>query len=182
MRFTPSNSEQRLRPPSYRGCWHGVSRRFLWRYRQSSIVFGYSGFSPLTVVYTPKGFLPHAASLRQSFDHCAIFPTAASRRSLGRISVPMWRIVLSDPLRVIALVSRYLTNKLIRRDPLIGREHASRGPLWSLSQEKKRHYAVLARVSPGCPSPKDRLVTCYSPVRHSAIESKLSSPRSTCMC
>ncbi len=138
--------------------------------------------SPLTVVYTPKGFLPHAASLRQSFDHCAIFPTAASRRSLGRISVPMWRIVLSDPLRVIALVSRYLTNKLIRRDPLIGREHASRGPLWSLSQEKKRHYAVLARVSPGCPSPKDRLVTCYSPVRHSAIESKLSSPRSTCMC
>ncbi len=45
--------------------------------------------SPLTVVYTPKGFLPHAASLRQSFDHCAKFPTAASRRSLGRISVPM---------------------------------------------------------------------------------------------
>ncbi len=45
--------------------------------------------SPPTVVYTPKGFLPHAASLRQSFDHCAIFPTAASRRSLGRISVPM---------------------------------------------------------------------------------------------
>ena len=45
--------------------------------------------SPLTVVYTPKGFLPHAASLRQAFAHCAIFPTAASRRSLGRISVPM---------------------------------------------------------------------------------------------
>ncbi|SUZ57739.1 uncharacterized protein METZ01_LOCUS10593, partial [marine metagenome] len=45
--------------------------------------------SPLTVVYTPKGFLPHAASLRQTFVHCAIFPTAASRRSLGRISVPM---------------------------------------------------------------------------------------------
>ena len=34
-RFTPSDSEQRLRPPYYRGCWHGVSRRFLWRYRQS---------------------------------------------------------------------------------------------------------------------------------------------------
>ncbi len=45
--------------------------------------------SPLTVVYTPKGFIPHAASLRQTFVHCAIFPTAASRRSLGRISVPM---------------------------------------------------------------------------------------------
>ena len=34
-RFTPSDSEQRLRPPYYRGCWHGVSRRFLWRYRQA---------------------------------------------------------------------------------------------------------------------------------------------------
>ncbi len=32
-RFTPSNSEQRLPPPSYRGCWHGVSRGFLHRYR-----------------------------------------------------------------------------------------------------------------------------------------------------
>ena len=84
--------------------------------------------SHLTVVYTPKGFLPHAASLRQSSDHCAIFPTAASRRSLGRISVPMWRIVLSDPLRVVALVGRYPTNKLIRRDLLPGRELTSRGP------------------------------------------------------
>ena len=66
--------------------------------------------SPLTAVYTPKGFIPHAASLRQPFGHCARFPTAASRRSLGRISVPMWGAILSDPLRVIALVSRYLTN------------------------------------------------------------------------
>src|SRR3712207_6949027 len=24
--FTPSKSEQRLLPPYYRGCWHGVSR------------------------------------------------------------------------------------------------------------------------------------------------------------
>ena len=66
--------------------------------------------SPLTVVYTPKGFLPHAASLRQTFVHCAIFPTAASRRSLGRISVPVWLIILSDQLLIVALVSHYLTN------------------------------------------------------------------------
>ena len=31
--FTPNNSEQRLHPPYYRGCWHGVSRCFLLRYR-----------------------------------------------------------------------------------------------------------------------------------------------------
>ena len=31
--FTPSNSEQRLPPPYYRGCWHGVSRGFFSGYR-----------------------------------------------------------------------------------------------------------------------------------------------------
>ncbi len=38
-RFTPNNSEQRLHPPYYRGCWHGVSRCFLWRYRQALTLF-----------------------------------------------------------------------------------------------------------------------------------------------
>ena len=66
--------------------------------------------SPLTVVYNPKTVIPHAASLRQTFVHCAIFPTAASRRSLGRVSVPMWLAILSDQLPVVALVSRDLTN------------------------------------------------------------------------
>jgi hypothetical protein len=66
--------------------------------------------SPLTAVYTPKGVLPHAASLGQPCGHCPIFPTAASRRSLDRVSVPMWGVVLSDPLAVVALVRRYRTN------------------------------------------------------------------------
>src|SRR6187200_2192543 len=80
------------------------------------------GCSPrATGVYEPKPFLPHAASLRQAFAHCARFPTAASRRSLGRLSVPVWLIVLSDQLRIGALVGRYPTNKLIRRGPILGR-------------------------------------------------------------
>ena len=66
-------------------------------------------------LYDPKAFFTHAASLRQGCPHCAKFPTAASRRSLGRVSVPVWLIVLSDQLRIVALVSHYLTNKLIRR-------------------------------------------------------------------
>ena len=70
------------------------------------------------MVYDPKAFFPHAASLRQAFAHCGRFLTAASRRSLGRVSVPVWLIVLSDQLPIIALVSRYLTNKLIGRDPV----------------------------------------------------------------
>ena len=65
---------------------------------------------PSTGLYDPKAFITHAASLRQGFPHCAIFPTAASRRSLGRVSVPMWLAILSDQLPVVALVSRYPTN------------------------------------------------------------------------
>lgn len=67
----------------------------------------------MTGLYDPKAFITHAASLGQAFAHCPIFPTAASRRSLGRVSVPVWLIILSDQLPVIALVSFYLTNKLI---------------------------------------------------------------------
>ena len=66
--------------------------------------------SHLTEVYDPKTFFPHAASLRQAFAHCAIFPTAASRRSLDRVSVPVWPIILSNRLPIVALVGRYLTN------------------------------------------------------------------------
>ena len=33
----------------------------------------------------------------------------------------MWAAILSDRLTVVALVSRYLTNKLIVHDPLPGR-------------------------------------------------------------
>ena len=61
-------------------------------------------------------FILHAALLRQAFAHCAIVLTAASRRSLGRISVPVWLIILSDQLPIVALVGHYLTNQLMGRD------------------------------------------------------------------
>ncbi len=69
-----------------------------------------------------ENLIPHAASLRQAFAHCAIFLTAASRRSLARISVPVWLIILSDQLPVVALVGRYPTNKLIGHGPLRERQ------------------------------------------------------------
>ncbi len=75
-------------------------------------------FSLLTEVYDPKTFLPHTVLLRQSFLHCAIFPTAASRRSLDRVSVPVWLIILSDQLDIVALVGHYPTNKLVSRKPI----------------------------------------------------------------
>ena len=61
-------------------------------------------------VYNPRAFFPHAVLLRQAFAHCGKFPTAASRRSLGRVSVPVLLIVLSNQLLIVALVSFYLTN------------------------------------------------------------------------
>ena len=61
-------------------------------------------------LYNPQAFFTHTALLGQAFAHCPIFPTAASRRSLGRVSVPVWLVVLSDQLPIVALVSLYLTN------------------------------------------------------------------------
>ncbi len=61
-------------------------------------------------VYNPKTFLPHAVLLRQAFAHCGTFPTAASRRSLGRVSVPVWLLILSDQLLIVALVVSYTPN------------------------------------------------------------------------
>jgi hypothetical protein len=138
---------------------------------------GYS--SPLTVVYNPKAFIPHAASLRQPCGHCAIFPTAASRRSLGRISVPMWLAILSDQLPVVALVSRYPTNKLIGREPLLWCDLAATFTLRSCGLSAVR----------GITRPLDRLSPTIGQVAHVfrtrsplTSESKLSSVRSTCMC
>ncbi len=68
--------------------------------------------------YDPKAFFIHAVSLGQGFPHCPIFPTAASRRSRARVSVPMWPNTLSGRLPIIALVSSYPTNKLIGYRPL----------------------------------------------------------------
>ena len=72
-------------------------------------------------VYNPKAFFLHAALLGQAFAHCPIFPTAASRRSLGRISVPMWPVNLSVRLLIVALVGRYPANQLIRREAIFQR-------------------------------------------------------------
>ena len=129
--FTPNKSGQRLPPTCYRGCWHVVSRSFFCRYRLDS--------SLLKGVYNPRAFIPHAALLRQAFAHCAIFLTAASRRSLARISVPVWGATLSRPLRIIGLVGHYPTNYLIRRRPIPKRITAL------LAVPKQRTYAVLAR-------------------------------------
>ena len=75
------------------------------------------------------------------FPPLSNIPTAASRRSLGRVSVPVWLIILSDQLPIVALVGRYPTNKLIGRGPIPERPKPF----------PRRAYAVLAAVSSGYP-------------------------------
>ena len=71
-----------------------------------------------TEVYNPKTFFPHAALLGQACAHCPIFPTAASRRSLDRVSVPVWPISLSARLPIVGTVGRYPAVYLMGREPL----------------------------------------------------------------
>ncbi len=73
-------------------------------------------FLPVQKQFTHhRCFFLHAAWLDQACAHCPIFLTAASRRSLVRVSVPVWGISLSGPLPIVAMVSRYLTIQLIGR-------------------------------------------------------------------
>ncbi len=81
----------------------------------------------MTGVYGPKPFIPHAASLHQACAHCEKFSTAATRRCLDRVSVPVWLVVLSDQLPVLGLVGCYSANYLIGRGLIIKRQ-ALRSP------------------------------------------------------
>ena len=108
--FTPNNSEQRSPLTCYRGCWHVISRGLFIAYRHHRGIPSPAYSSAIKGFYNLSAFVIHAASLRQAFAHCGIFLAAASRRSLGRISVPVWPFTLSGRLPIIALVGLYLTN------------------------------------------------------------------------
>lgn len=166
-------------PTYYRGCWHVVSRGFLVRYRHSPCSYSRGRSSLTTEFYEPKPFVTHAALLRQTCVHCGRFPTAASRRSLGRVSVPVWPITLSGRLRIVALVGRYPTNQLMRRRPIHQRQPK---PPFNFPTCVEKDYPVLATVSRGYPRLMGRLPTCYSPVRRSSPrEQAPMKTRSTCM-
>ena len=156
-------------PTYYRGCWHVVSRSLFIRYRQIS--------SLIKEVYNPKTFILHAALLRQGCPHCAISPTAASRRSLGRVSVPMWPFNLSVRLPIVDLVGRCPANYLIGRELIFQR--------------------IAPLACPGCPghalcgisdrfqslSPSERQIAHALLTRPPlSTKTEVSVLRSTCMC
>ncbi|MBA0765865.1 hypothetical protein Gotri_014982 [Gossypium trilobum] len=60
-------------------------------------------FSPEKEVHDLWAFYLYAVLLCQAFVYCKKFPTTASRRSLGRVPVLVWLIILSDQLLIIVL-------------------------------------------------------------------------------
>ena len=70
---------------------------------------------------TRRAVILHATWLVQALAHWPIFLTAASRRSLDRVSVPMWGTFLSEPLSIVGLVGRYPANCLMERIPIDNR-------------------------------------------------------------
>ena len=165
-----------MHPSYYRGCWHEVSRCLFLRYRHPPRVLTRMLSSRTKGLYNPKAFFTHAALLDQACAHCPIFPTAASRRSPGRVSVPVWLIILSDQLRIVALVGLYPTNQLIRHR-LVQPRKVRRSPAFTSPS-----YAVLVRVSPGYPPRLGRFLCVPHP--SATRRQRASSPRcrSTCMC
>ena len=138
--------------------------------------------SLLKEVYNPKAFIPHAAWLRQAFAHCAIFPTAASRRSLDRVSVPVWPITLSGRLTIVALVGCYPANKLMVRELIYKR---SLRLLWprsirsvvlsgisttfvELSRIRRQIIHVLLTLAPLYWFPEGNFLVRLACVRHAA--------------
>ncbi len=126
--FTPSHSGQRLLPTYYRGCWHVVSRSFLAGYRLLLV--------PCNRGLRSENLLPSRGVAGSGLRPLPNIPTAASRRSLDRFSVPMWPVILSDRLPIVDLVGRYLTNYLMGRE------------------------LTLKRISPLTPCPCELVVSC----------------------
>ena len=80
-----------------------------------------SPYSPSDLYWVKAVFSRrHSGWPRQAFAYCEVFATAAPRRAWALVSVPISGLPLPRPVPVIGLVSRYLTNNLIGRGPILG--------------------------------------------------------------
>ena len=99
-----------------------------------------------------RTFFLHAAWLDQISIHCPIFLTAASRRSLDRVSVPVWGIFLSEPLDIVATVGRCPAVQLMSREPIRYRrtfQHKAMQPhvVWGISRRFHRLSPCIGQVA-----------------------------------
>ena len=74
----------------------------LLRVTSMSKGINFTPFLPAESTLQPEGLLHTRGMAASGLRHCAIFPTAASRRSLDRVSVPVWLVILSDQLGIVA--------------------------------------------------------------------------------
>ena len=123
-RFRPNNDDSHSWRGCYRGGWHPsyppLIRHDIYSWQKPILMHEHSGFPYHTCV------------------HCKGFAPAAPRRARTSVSVSFWGLPLSRPLRIVGLVSRYLTNSLIRHRLILwrclsGKTHSSSNPLSGLS-------------------------------------------------
>ena len=87
--FTPNESEQRLPPLYYRGCWHRVSRGFLSWYRQILEIIHFENFLPRRQEFTIRR--PSSSTRRRSVR---LSPIAEDSRLLPPVGV--WAVSQSQ--------------------------------------------------------------------------------------
>ncbi len=179
--FTPSKSEQRLPPLYYRGCWHRVSRGFLFRYYQLHPVLMGILLFPNDRSLRPEGLHPPRSVASSGLRPLRMILDCSLRRSLGSVSVPVRLTILSDQLPVsLGEPLPHQQADRTRAPP------PATGPYGSPSlinpSYDRPSYPVLAHLSAGYPQPEGRLPTRSSPFRHSCIVVLLLQySRSTCM-
>ncbi len=144
-------------------------------------------FSRMTGVYDPTAFILHAASHCHASAHCKRSSTAASRRSLGSVSVPVWLTILSDQLTVSlgGPLPHQQADGTRAHLQATGPTEAGSPSLVDLSCDRKPH-SVLAPLSKSYPQLEGKLPTRYSPFRHSPLQLlsrriEAEASRSTCM-
>ncbi len=76
----------------------------------TSVVFAPTPFIPLDSGLRPEGLLPTRGVARSGLRPLPKILDCSLPWSLGSVSVPVWPIVLSDRLPVVALVGRYPAN------------------------------------------------------------------------
>ena len=122
------------------------------------------------MLYNPKAFFTHAVLLDQACAHCPIFPTAASRRSLGPCLSPN---VADHPLR--PAIDRCLGELLPHQQANLTRAHLIVRPFKKRASFPRRAYAVLFRISSGYPPLLGRFPRVTHPSATRQQRSKLLS-------
>ena len=92
--------------------------------------------------------------------HCEVYAPAAPRRAWLHVSEAISGLLLSQPIRIIALEGLYPPNRLIRRSPIL----TCRSFEWRCLPAIIT-YGVLFSVSQDYPPRKGKLTTCYWAVR-----------------